>query len=160
MRLLTRGTRRILDDAWAAWGVSSAAVPLPEEQMWMCFSAPLPAGAANCSNVRCFSIQPENTVYSGPVTPSPKRVTLRTLQSKYKKGEPISMVTAYDYPSAVHVSAHACIAHFISNNTLSFTLEDAQCLVVQHADMHHELPMSIICTSCDVRSLIHQCFPV
>ena len=53
---------------------------------------------------RCYSIQPENTVYGGPSAPSPKRVTLRTLRNKYKKQEPISMVTAYDYPSAVHVS--------------------------------------------------------
>ena len=42
---------------------------------------------------------------SGPSAPSPKRVTLRTLRDKYRRGEPISMVTAYDYPSAVHVSA-------------------------------------------------------
>jgi hypothetical protein len=41
---------------------------------------------------------------SGPAAASPKRVTLRTLREKYKRGEPISMVTAYDYPSAVHVS--------------------------------------------------------
>lgn len=41
---------------------------------------------------------------SGPAAPSAKRVTLRTLREKYKRGEPISMVTAYDYPSAVHVS--------------------------------------------------------
>lgn len=63
------------------------------------------AGPSPCSCLtsRCFSIQPENTVYSGPSAPSPKRVTLRTLQTKYRKGEPISMVTAYDYPSAVHV---------------------------------------------------------
>ena len=54
-------------------------------------------------NSKCFSIQPENTVYGGPTAPLPKRVTLRTIQSKYKKQEPISMVTAYDYPSAVHV---------------------------------------------------------
>lgn len=46
---------------------------------------------------------PEHAVYGGPISPSPKRVTLRTLQQKYAKGEPISMVTAYDYPSAVHV---------------------------------------------------------
>ncbi|BDA43221.1 3-methyl-2-oxobutanoate hydroxymethyltransferase 1, mitochondrial [Coccomyxa sp. Obi] len=51
------------------------------------------------------SIQPEDTVYSGPQAPSPKRVTLRSIRSKYSKGEPISMVTAYDYPSAVHVDA-------------------------------------------------------
>ena len=43
-------------------------------------------------------------MYGGPTAPLPKRVTLRTLQSKYRKKQPISMVTAYDYPSAVHVS--------------------------------------------------------
>lgn len=30
-------------------------------------------------------------------------MTLRTLRKKYDLGEPLSMVTAYDYPSAVHV---------------------------------------------------------
>jgi 3-methyl-2-oxobutanoate hydroxymethyltransferase len=52
----------------------------------------------------CFSVKPESVVYNGPAPPSPKRVTLRTLKLKYERGEPISMVTAYDYPSAVHVS--------------------------------------------------------
>ena len=48
--------------------------------------------------------QPENVVYAGPSSASPKRVTLRSLRAKYANKEPISMVTAYDYPSAVHVS--------------------------------------------------------
>ena len=52
---------------------------------------------------RSFSIQPENTVYGGPSAPAPQRVTLRTLAEKYRQGQLISMVTAYDYPSAVHV---------------------------------------------------------
>lgn len=52
---------------------------------------------------RWLSNKPEHAVYSGPKSPSPKRVTLRTLRDKYQRGEPISMVTAYDYPSAVHV---------------------------------------------------------
>lgn len=46
------------------------------------------------------------TVYGGPSTQSAQAVTLRTLRAKYDKGVPISMVTAYDYPSAVHVSGH------------------------------------------------------
>ena len=54
---------------------------------------------------RGFSNQPEHTVYSGPKAPGPQRVTLRTLRGKYARGEPLTMVTAYDYPSAVHVSA-------------------------------------------------------
>ena len=49
------------------------------------------------------SVQPENVVYAGPSTVSPKKVTLRSLRAKYAAKEPICMVTAYDYPSAVHV---------------------------------------------------------
>lgn len=41
-------------------------------------------------------------MYPGPQSPR-KAVTLRTLRAKYEKGQPITMVTAYDYPSAVHV---------------------------------------------------------
>ena len=44
------------------------------------------------------------TVYGGPKdVQQAKAVTLRHLNEKYAKKEPISMVTAYDYPSAVHV---------------------------------------------------------
>eukprot|EP00240_Pyramimonas_obovata_P006552 CAMPEP_0118945782 /NCGR_PEP_ID=MMETSP1169-20130426/42961_1 /TAXON_ID=36882 /ORGANISM="Pyramimonas obovata, Strain CCMP722" /LENGTH=162 /DNA_ID=CAMNT_0006891575 /DNA_START=78 /DNA_END=562 /DNA_ORIENTATION=+ len=53
-----------------------------------------------------FSHLPENTVYGGPVEQqanSHKRVTLKSLKEKYLAGEPLSMLTAYDYPSAVHV---------------------------------------------------------
>ncbi|KAL0397946.1 UNVERIFIED_CONTAM: 3-methyl-2-oxobutanoate hydroxymethyltransferase 1, mitochondrial [Sesamum calycinum] len=32
-----------------------------------------------------------------------QRVTLTNLRQKVKRGEPITMVTAYDYPSAVHL---------------------------------------------------------
>lgn len=54
--------------------------------------------------IRSMSNVPENTVYSGPISQnSNQRVTLAQLRQKHKKSEPISMVTAYDYPSAVHV---------------------------------------------------------
>jgi hypothetical protein len=55
------------------------------------------------------SAHPEVTVYPGPQSPR-KAVTLRTLRAKYEKGQPITMVTAYDYPSAVHVSQAAATA--------------------------------------------------
>ncbi|KAL8534809.1 hypothetical protein ACS0TY_010734 [Phlomoides rotata] len=46
----------------------------------------------------------ENTIYGGPNPQNPnQRVTLTNLRQKHKKGEPISMVTAYHYPSAVHL---------------------------------------------------------
>ncbi|GLT33969.1 hypothetical protein SLA2020_085190 [Shorea laevis] len=54
--------------------------------------------------VRCMSNVPENTVYGGPKPQNPnQRVTLINLRQKHKKGEPITVVTAYDYPSAVHL---------------------------------------------------------
>ena len=64
------------------------------------------AGTATSNAARAFSNQPEDTVYGGPSPAVPKRITLKTLRSMYAKGQPISMVTAYDYPSAVHVSLH------------------------------------------------------
>ncbi|MBA0645159.1 hypothetical protein Goklo_013288 [Gossypium klotzschianum] len=59
---------------------------------------------AGASLIRRLSNVPENTVYGGPKSQTPnQRVTLNQLRQKYKKGEPITMVTAYDYPSAVHL---------------------------------------------------------
>ncbi|KAL3515515.1 hypothetical protein ACH5RR_022417 [Cinchona calisaya] len=54
--------------------------------------------------IKCLSNVPENTVYGGPKPQNPnQRVTLMNLRQKHKKGVPITMVTAYDYPSAVHL---------------------------------------------------------
>ncbi|RDX61393.1 3-methyl-2-oxobutanoate hydroxymethyltransferase 2, mitochondrial, partial [Mucuna pruriens] len=54
--------------------------------------------------VRCMSNVPENTVYSGPTASNPsQRVTLSHLRQKHRTSQPITMVTAYDYPSAVHL---------------------------------------------------------
>ncbi|XP_044470284.1 3-methyl-2-oxobutanoate hydroxymethyltransferase 1, mitochondrial-like [Mangifera indica] len=56
------------------------------------------------SKIRCMSNIPENSVYGGPKPQNPnQRVTLTHLRQKHKKGEPITVVTAYDYPSAVHL---------------------------------------------------------
>jgi 3-methyl-2-oxobutanoate hydroxymethyltransferase len=45
---------------------------------------------------------PAPKVSSAPAPP-PKDVTIHTMAAKKKKGVPITMVTAYDFPSAVHV---------------------------------------------------------
>ncbi|KAJ0013988.1 hypothetical protein Pint_21864 [Pistacia integerrima] len=56
------------------------------------------------TKIRCMSNIPENSVYGGPKPQNPnQRVTLTHLRQKHKKGEPITVVTAYDYPSAVHL---------------------------------------------------------
>uniref|UniRef100_A0A0D3EL97 3-methyl-2-oxobutanoate hydroxymethyltransferase n=2 Tax=Oryza TaxID=4527 RepID=A0A0D3EL97_9ORYZ len=67
-----------------------------------------------------------------------RRVTLATLRGKHRRGEPISMVTAYDYPSGVHVDAAgfdiclvgdsaAMVAHG-HDNTLPISLD----LMIEH----------------------------
>jgi 3-methyl-2-oxobutanoate hydroxymethyltransferase len=55
-----------------------------------------------------------------------KKVTLQTIQSLYKKGEPITMLTAYDFPSA-HVADHAGMDMILVGDSLamvSMGLED------------------------------------
>ena len=50
--------------------------------------------------------QTRHSSYSGPPKDNPKarkKVTIQTLQNLYKKGEPIAMLTAHDFPSA-HVA--------------------------------------------------------
>ncbi|KAF5731755.1 3-methyl-2-oxobutanoate hydroxymethyltransferase-like [Tripterygium wilfordii] len=47
---------------------------------------------------------PENSVYGVPKPQNlNQRVTLTHLRQKYRKGEPITVVTAYDYPFSVHL---------------------------------------------------------
>ncbi|KAM3732629.1 hypothetical protein ACB098_11G073100 [Castanea mollissima] len=54
--------------------------------------------------LRCMSNVPEDTVYGGPKNQNPnQRVTLTHLRQKHRKAQPITVVTAYDYPSAVHL---------------------------------------------------------
>ncbi|CAI5523166.1 unnamed protein product [Closterium sp. Naga37s-1] len=84
---------------------------------------------------RSFSNLPDSTVYGGPKPEAGRqRVTLQQVGSKYRRGEPIVMVTAYDYPSAVHVDmadidiclvgdSAAMVVHGY-DTTLPITLED------------------------------------
>lgn len=62
---------------------------------------------------------------SPPSTPR-KKVTLQTIQTMYKKQEPITMLTAYDFPSA-HVADHAGMDIILVGDSLamvSMGLED------------------------------------
>ena len=58
----------------------------------------------HAKTLKCTSNQPENAVCGGPKLQNPnQRVKLTHLRQKHRRGEPITMVTAYDYPSAVHL---------------------------------------------------------
>ncbi|GLC54907.1 3-methyl-2-oxobutanoate hydroxymethyltransferase 1, mitochondrial [Pleodorina starrii] len=81
------------------------APPAPAPPAAAAAAAAVAAAAAAAPSRRQMSVQPEAAVYSGPSARTPSRVTLRTIRKKYESGEPLTMVTAYDYPSAVHVEA-------------------------------------------------------
>ena len=91
------------------------------------------------------SIQPADTVYSGPQSAPPRRVTLRTIRQMYAKNEPLSMVTAYDYPSAVHVSRAPCNLLSGSHSDLTWNLSgrderynvSASCLIPKKVQRCH-----------------------
>ncbi|BBN13320.1 3-methyl-2-oxobutanoate hydroxymethyltransferase [Marchantia polymorpha subsp. ruderalis] len=88
----------------SARDLNIAAVMSRSHVLKSCHALASRALKAPASQPRHFSNLPETTIYGGPVSQSAvKRFTLRQLMQKYAKKEPITMVTAYDYPSAVHV---------------------------------------------------------
>jgi len=66
------------------------------------------------------------------------KVTLNTLTNMYKKGEPITMLTASDFPSA-HVADHAGMDMVLVGDSLamvSMGLEDTSEVTVDEMIMH------------------------
>jgi len=54
------------------------------------------------SSRRAFSSKKKPKITAAPAPPH-KNITIHSLAAKKRKGTPITMVTAYDFPSAVHV---------------------------------------------------------
>lgn len=72
-----------------------------------------------------------------PTTPR-KKVTLTTLQSMYKKGEKITMITAHDFPSA-HVAEHAGMDMILVGDSLAMValgMEDTSEVLVEEMLLH------------------------
>lgn len=101
-------------------GLSSSSVFSPNKQMHLELTQKLSPPNPHTSGlqVRQMSNLPESTVYGGPQSLPTQRFNLRLLQRKYKAGEPVTMVTAYDYPSAVHVDSAGIDICLVSSNLL------------------------------------------
>lgn len=105
---------------------------------------------------RAYSSTPENVVYAGPSAPNPARVTLRTLRKKYDAKQPLTMLTAYDYPSAVHVDQASADILLVGDSvgmvvhghdtTLPVTLDDMlmhcrwECMAAREDGVHTSRP--------------------
>lgn len=67
-----------------------------------------------------------------------KPITLNTLQSLYRKGEPITMVTAHDFPSA-HVADHAGMDMILVGDSLAMValgMEDTSEVLMEEMLLH------------------------
>lgn len=67
-----------------------------------------------------------------------KKVTLQTLRNLYKKGEPISVLTAHDFPSA-HVAEAAGIDIVLVGDSLAMValgMEDTSEVVMEEMILH------------------------
>ncbi|KAK5987807.1 3-methyl-2-oxobutanoate hydroxymethyltransferase [Cladobotryum mycophilum] len=73
-----------------------------------------------------------------PPAISRKKVTMGTLKSLYKKGEPITMITAHDFPSA-HVADHAGMDMVLVGDSLAMValgMEDTSEVVLEEMLLH------------------------
>ncbi|KAF2210808.1 hypothetical protein CERZMDRAFT_44652 [Cercospora zeae-maydis SCOH1-5] len=67
-----------------------------------------------------------------------RKVTLQTLQSMYRKKEPIAMITAHDFPSA-HVAEHAGMDVVLVGDSLAMValgMEDTSSVVLDEMILH------------------------
>ena len=73
-----------------------------------------------------------------PPTNSRKKVTIDTLRSLHKKNEPITMITAHDFPSA-HVADHAGMDMILVGDSLAMValgMEDTSEVLLEEMILH------------------------
>ncbi|KAJ5716158.1 hypothetical protein N7493_008069 [Penicillium malachiteum] len=97
-----------------------------------------PSLASSSSPLSCAQIR--HSSYSSPdVAPNArKKVTLQTLKNLYKKGEPITMLTAHDFPSA-HVADAAGMDVVLVGDSLGMValgLDNTTEVVMEEMIMH------------------------
>jgi hypothetical protein len=75
---------------------------------------------------------------SNPSTPSRKKVTLPTLMSLYRKNEPITVMTAHDFPSA-HVADQAGMDMVLVGDSLAMValgMDDTSQILMEEMLLH------------------------
>lgn len=73
-----------------------------------------------------------------PPTNPRKKVTLGTLRSLHRKGDPITMLTAHDFPSA-HVADHAGMDMILVGDSLAMValgMEDTSEILLEEMLLH------------------------
>jgi len=82
--------------------------------------------------------QSSHSPLGSPSAAPRKKVTLDTLRSLHKKNEPITMITAHDFPSA-HVADHAGMDMILVGDSLAMValgMEDTSEVVLEEMILH------------------------
>ena len=96
-------------------------------------AASLPVAISKCQ-IRHSSHSPLGTPLAAPRN----KVTINTLQSLYKNDEPITVMTAHDFPSA-HVADHAGMDVILVGDSLAMValgMEDTSEVVLEEMILH------------------------
>lgn len=104
-------------------------------------SIPIPRPIATARPVALWQTQQRHSSHSPlgtPPTIQRKKVTIDTLRSLHKKDEPITMITAHDFPSA-HVADHAGMDMILVGDSLAMValgMEDTSGVVLEEMILH------------------------
>lgn len=100
---------------------------------------PIPLAATRpVANSLCQTRRSSHSPLGAPPAALRKKVTINTLQALYKKDEPITMMTAHDFPSA-HVADHAGMDMILVGDSLAMValgMEDTSEVVLEEMILH------------------------
>ncbi|MCJ1450803.1 hypothetical protein MMC28_001137 [Mycoblastus sanguinarius] len=101
--------------------------------------SPIPATIARPVAVsQCQTRQSSHSPLGTPPLQARKKVTINTLHNLHKKQEPITMITAHDFPSA-HVADHAGMDMILVGDSLAMValgMEDTSEVVLEEMILH------------------------
>lgn len=119
-----------------------AAVSAGRAPLSQCSSAGASTPSPPCAGFRASSAHQVRFSSHSPMGAAPadqrKKFTLSTLRSLYKKGEPITVITAHDFPSA-HVADHAGMDVILVGDSLAMValgMEDTSEVLVEEMLLH------------------------
>lgn len=97
-----------------------------------------PTSVRPVATLQCQTRQSSHSPMGSPPTFQRKKVTINTLQALHKKNEPITMITAHDFPSA-HVADHAGMDMILVGDSLAMValgMEDTSEVVLEEMILH------------------------
>lgn len=87
---------------------------------------------------QCQTRQSSHSPLGSPPANQRKKVTINTLQNLHKRNEPITMITAHDFPSA-HVADHAGMDMILVGDSLAMValgMEDTSEVLLEEMILH------------------------